>query len=210
MVQNHRVWEPHPIPPLASHRNQGEMAHTCRATINLFTAHFDTEDSCGIVLTSGGRTYHLKAGSEVERQQWITALELAKAKAVRMMSSHSGSQRSARRECVQCRGPGDGGAECCGGGGDRPADPPRPAHSAPRPQQPMDVRRQGRPAVLGVGMFVVGGARCAFLGSTLVPGLQQNLWILWWVSSRGRRLGGRPGRWACALGQTFSKVHFGD
>ncbi|XP_052510617.1 oxysterol-binding protein 2 [Budorcas taxicolor] len=74
---------------LSYYRNQGEMAHTCRATINLFTAHFDMEDSCGIMLTSGGRTYHLKAGSEVERQQWITALELAKAKAVRMMSSHS-------------------------------------------------------------------------------------------------------------------------
>ncbi|KAI4536442.1 hypothetical protein MG293_013834 [Ovis ammon polii] len=100
---------------LSYYRNQGEMAHTCRATINLFTAHFDTEDSCGIVLTSGGRTYHLKAGSEVERQQWITALELAKAKAVRMMSSHSGSQRSARRECVQCRGSGDGGELSVGG-----------------------------------------------------------------------------------------------
>ncbi|MXQ94307.1 hypothetical protein E5288_WYG007347 [Bos mutus] len=74
---------------LSYYRNQGEMAHTCRGTINLFTAHFDTEDSCGIVLTSGGRTYHLKAGSEVERQQWITALELAKARAVRMMSNHS-------------------------------------------------------------------------------------------------------------------------
>lgn len=68
------------------------MAHTCRGTINLSTTHFDTEDSCGIVLTSGARTYHLKASSEVERQQWITALELAKAKAVRMMSSHSGSE----------------------------------------------------------------------------------------------------------------------
>ncbi|XP_031526106.2 oxysterol-binding protein 2 isoform X2 [Vicugna pacos] len=74
---------------LSYYRNQGEMAHTCRGTINLSTAHFDTEDSCGIVLTSGAKTYHLKAGSEVERQQWITALELAKAKAVRMMSSHS-------------------------------------------------------------------------------------------------------------------------
>ncbi|XP_035954358.1 oxysterol-binding protein 2 isoform X3 [Halichoerus grypus] len=74
---------------LSYYRNQGEMAHTCRGTINLSTAHFDTEDSCGIVLTSGARTYHLKASSEVERQQWITALELAKAKAVHMMSSHS-------------------------------------------------------------------------------------------------------------------------
>uniref|UniRef100_A0A4X1V6H4 Oxysterol-binding protein n=1 Tax=Sus scrofa TaxID=9823 RepID=A0A4X1V6H4_PIG len=74
---------------LSYYRNQGEMAHTCRGTINLSTAHFDMEDSCGIVLTNGARTYHLKASSEVERQQWITALELAKAKAVRMMSSHS-------------------------------------------------------------------------------------------------------------------------
>ncbi|KAM8817085.1 oxysterol-binding protein 2 isoform 2-T2 [Rhynchonycteris naso] len=74
---------------LSYYRNHGEMAHTCRGTINLSTAHFDTEDSCGILLTSGARTYHLKASSEVERQQWITALELAKAKAVRMMSSHS-------------------------------------------------------------------------------------------------------------------------
>ncbi|XP_074177997.1 oxysterol-binding protein 2 isoform X1 [Rhinolophus sinicus] len=74
---------------LSYYRTQGEMAHTCRGTINLSTTHFDTEDSCGIILTSGARTYHLKASSEVERQQWITALELAKAKAVRMMNSHS-------------------------------------------------------------------------------------------------------------------------
>lgn len=67
------------------------MAHTCRGTISLSTAHFDSEDYCGIMLTSGAKTYHLKAGSEVERQQWITALELAKAKAVHMMRSRSGS-----------------------------------------------------------------------------------------------------------------------
>uniref|UniRef100_A0A3Q2I9T0 Oxysterol binding protein 2 n=1 Tax=Equus caballus TaxID=9796 RepID=A0A3Q2I9T0_HORSE len=66
------------------------MAHTCRGTINLCTAHFDKEDSCGIMLTNGARTYHLKASSEVERQHWITTLELAKAKAVHLMSSHSG------------------------------------------------------------------------------------------------------------------------
>uniref|UniRef100_A0A8B9YY97 Oxysterol-binding protein n=1 Tax=Buteo japonicus TaxID=224669 RepID=A0A8B9YY97_9AVES len=58
------------------------MAHTCRGTINLSTAHIDTEDSCNIVLSNGGRTYHLKANSEVERQRWVTALELAKAKAI--------------------------------------------------------------------------------------------------------------------------------
>uniref|UniRef100_A0A8D2MBG7 Oxysterol-binding protein n=1 Tax=Zonotrichia albicollis TaxID=44394 RepID=A0A8D2MBG7_ZONAL len=68
-------------------QTQAEMAHTCRGTINLSTAHIDTEDSCNIVLSNGGRTYHLKANSEVERQRWVTALELAKAKAIRMHDS---------------------------------------------------------------------------------------------------------------------------
>ncbi|XP_055002713.1 oxysterol-binding protein 2 isoform X2 [Sorex araneus] len=74
---------------LSYYRNRGEMAHTCRGTIVMSAAHFDTEDSCGIMLTSGARTYHLKASTEEERQQWMTSLKLAKAKAVRMMSSHS-------------------------------------------------------------------------------------------------------------------------
>ncbi|XP_065273842.1 oxysterol-binding protein 2 isoform X1 [Emys orbicularis] len=74
---------------LSYYRTQAEMAHTCRGTINLSTAHIDTEDSCNIVLSSGGRTYHLKASCEVERQRWVTALELAKAKAIRMRNSQS-------------------------------------------------------------------------------------------------------------------------
>ncbi|XP_030439429.1 oxysterol-binding protein 2 isoform X1 [Gopherus evgoodei] len=74
---------------LSYYRTQAEMAHTCRGTINLSTAHIDTEDSCNIVLSSGGRTYHLKASSEVERQRWVTALELAKAKAIRMRNNQS-------------------------------------------------------------------------------------------------------------------------
>ncbi|KAF7687162.1 oxysterol-binding protein 2 isoform X3 [Silurus meridionalis] len=74
---------------LSYYRTQAEMAHTCRGTINLATAHIDTEDACNMVLSSGGRTYHLKAGTEVERQKWVTALELAKAKAIRMMNDQS-------------------------------------------------------------------------------------------------------------------------
>ncbi|XP_017566671.1 oxysterol-binding protein 2-like isoform X4 [Pygocentrus nattereri] len=74
---------------LSYYRTQAEMAHTCRGTINLATAHIDTEDACNIVLSSGGRTYHLKASTEVERQKWVTALELAKAKAIRMMNDQS-------------------------------------------------------------------------------------------------------------------------
>jgi len=67
-------------------RNQAEMTHTCRGTINLASAFITTADSCTIVISSGGNhTFHLKATSEVDRQKWVTALELAKADAQRML-----------------------------------------------------------------------------------------------------------------------------
>ncbi|XP_074547000.1 oxysterol-binding protein 1-like isoform X1 [Halichoeres trimaculatus] len=67
---------------LSYYRSQAEMGHTCRGTINLATANIAVEDSCNFVISNGGaQTYHLKANSEIERQRWITALELAKAKA---------------------------------------------------------------------------------------------------------------------------------
>ncbi|XP_058240358.1 oxysterol-binding protein 1-like isoform X1 [Hemibagrus wyckioides] len=84
---------------LSYYRTQAEMGHTCRGTINLATANIAVEDSCNFVISNGGaQTYHLKASSEVERQRWITALELAKAKAVRM---HAESDDSGD-ECASC------------------------------------------------------------------------------------------------------------
>ncbi|CAM9337687.1 unnamed protein product [Lampetra planeri] len=68
------------------------MGHTCRGTINLATANIAVEDSCNFVISNGGaQTYHLKANTEVERQRWITALELAKAKAVHMQAESDDS-----------------------------------------------------------------------------------------------------------------------
>uniref|UniRef100_A0A665XD08 Oxysterol-binding protein n=1 Tax=Echeneis naucrates TaxID=173247 RepID=A0A665XD08_ECHNA len=70
---------------LSYYRTQAEMGHTCRGTINLATATITVDDACNFVISNGGaQTYHLKASCEVERQRWITALELAKAKAARM------------------------------------------------------------------------------------------------------------------------------
>ncbi|XP_045172406.2 oxysterol-binding protein 1-like isoform X2 [Mercenaria mercenaria] len=75
---------------LSYYRNQAEMTHTCRGTINLATAFITTSDSCTIVISSGGNhTFHLKATSEVDRQKWVTALELAKADAIRMLEPDS-------------------------------------------------------------------------------------------------------------------------
>ncbi|XP_050689095.1 oxysterol-binding protein 1-like [Eriocheir sinensis] len=73
---------------LSYYRSQAEMLHTCRGTISLHGAVIHTEDSCNFVISNGGtQTFHLKASSEVERQKWVTALELAKAKAIRQMES---------------------------------------------------------------------------------------------------------------------------
>jgi len=74
---------------LSYYRNQAEMAHTCRGTISLHGAIIHTENySCNFVVSNGGgtQTFHLRASSEVERQKWVTALELAKAKAIQSCS----------------------------------------------------------------------------------------------------------------------------
>jgi len=64
-------------------RNPSEMNHTCRGTINLAGAFIDTVDSCSFAINGGSQVWHLRAGSEIERQRWVTALELAKAKAIK-------------------------------------------------------------------------------------------------------------------------------
>ncbi|XP_068749681.1 oxysterol-binding protein 1-like isoform X2 [Montipora capricornis] len=73
---------------LSYYRSQAEMAHTCRGTINLAGAFIDSEDSCSFVISNGGtQVFYMRANSEVERQRWVTALELAKAKAIKMLES---------------------------------------------------------------------------------------------------------------------------
>ena len=73
---------------LTNYRTQEEMAHTCRGTINLAAAFIDTIDSTNFMITNGpSQVYHLRALNEVERQRWVTALELAKAKAIKKLDS---------------------------------------------------------------------------------------------------------------------------
>lgn len=83
-------------------RTQAEMGHTCRGTINLATATITVDDACNFVISNGGaQTYHLKASCEVERQRWITALELAKAKAARMQAESGETHKQQEKSLTQ-------------------------------------------------------------------------------------------------------------
>ncbi|CAH0391656.1 unnamed protein product [Bemisia tabaci] len=67
---------------LSYYRFQAEMEHTCRGTISIHGAVIRSIDSCTFYISNGGaQTFYLRATTEVERQKWVTALELAKAKA---------------------------------------------------------------------------------------------------------------------------------
>ncbi|KAL5478152.1 hypothetical protein EMCRGX_G025043 [Ephydatia muelleri] len=81
---------------LSYYRTQEEMAHTCRGTINLAGAVIDTVDSTHFVITNGPtQVFHLRALNEVERQRWVTALELAKGTAIRRLDDDSDSDEEA-------------------------------------------------------------------------------------------------------------------
>ena len=59
------------------------MTHACRGMISLHGALIHTVDACTFVVSNGPtQTFHIKAASEIERQEWVTALEFAKAKAI--------------------------------------------------------------------------------------------------------------------------------
>ncbi|XP_068191026.1 oxysterol-binding protein 2 [Antennarius striatus] len=79
---------------LSYYRTQAEMAHTCRGTIPLPSAHIEVGDALHFVLASGGRSYHLKATSEGECQRWVSTLQQAKANACQLMhhSDDSGDE----------------------------------------------------------------------------------------------------------------------
>ena len=67
---------------------QEEMAHSCRGSVNLAGAYIDTIDSCNFVVTNGpNQVFHLRAQNEVERQRWVTAVELAKQRAISELES---------------------------------------------------------------------------------------------------------------------------
>ncbi len=64
------------------------MSHTCRGTVNLAGAFIDPVDATHFVISNGqSQVYHLRASNNVEKQKWLTMLQLSKAKAIKSMES---------------------------------------------------------------------------------------------------------------------------
>lgn len=65
-----------------------EICQSCRGSIQLETAVIHSDDSFNFyIMGPMAATYHLKASSEAERQEWVAALELAKVRAIRQIDA---------------------------------------------------------------------------------------------------------------------------
>ena len=64
---------------LSYYRCREEITHSCRGTINLCGAYIETMNRTYFVVRNGtSQVFHLKAPTEEEKLQWVTALTKAK------------------------------------------------------------------------------------------------------------------------------------
>lgn len=64
-----------------------ECNQSCRGSIHLESAILHSYDSCSFDISSGPKTIHLRAHNEVDKQNWISAIELAKVRLIRQMDA---------------------------------------------------------------------------------------------------------------------------
>lgn len=84
---------------LSYYRTQDEAKGAkCRGTISLAGASINQIDSHRFVVTNGLTHVYLRAHSEVERQRWVTALELAKATAIKKLEKDDDSDTPAEED----------------------------------------------------------------------------------------------------------------
>ena len=64
---------------LSYYRSKEEISHSCRGTINLSGAYIETMNRSYFVVRNGtSQVFHLRASSDTEKQEWITALNTTK------------------------------------------------------------------------------------------------------------------------------------
>jgi hypothetical protein len=67
------------------------MTHTCRGTVYLESAHLSSNDACHFVISNGSTVIHLRTSSEIDKQRWMSALELAKQKTLKARKHYQDS-----------------------------------------------------------------------------------------------------------------------
>jgi hypothetical protein len=67
------------------------MTHTCRGTVYLESAHLSSNDACHFVISNGSTIIHLRTSTEIDKQRWMSALELAKHKALKVRKQYHDS-----------------------------------------------------------------------------------------------------------------------
>ncbi|CAF2975068.1 unnamed protein product [Rotaria socialis] len=73
------------------YRSQDEMTHTCRGTVYLESAHLSSNDACHFIISNGSTILHLRTSTETDKQRWMSALELAKQKALKSRKQYQDS-----------------------------------------------------------------------------------------------------------------------
>uniref|UniRef100_A0A158P8W0 PH domain-containing protein n=1 Tax=Angiostrongylus cantonensis TaxID=6313 RepID=A0A158P8W0_ANGCA len=73
---------------LSYYRSPSEVGQACRGSINLQEARILSDKiTNNIVISASSQTFHLKAGNDVERQKWLSALEYSRHKAIKRAES---------------------------------------------------------------------------------------------------------------------------
>ncbi|KAK6009027.1 hypothetical protein OSTOST_26076 [Ostertagia ostertagi] len=93
------------------YQSPSEVGQSCRGSINLQEARILSDKiTNNIVISASSQTFHLKAGNDVDRQKWLSALEYSRHKAIRQAESdededaHIGTGESHKHgdELIRC------------------------------------------------------------------------------------------------------------
>jgi hypothetical protein len=73
---------------LSYYRNREDVGHSCRGSLNLHESQILTDPStCNLTISASSQSFHLKAQNEVDRQQWLNALEYSRHRAIKKADS---------------------------------------------------------------------------------------------------------------------------
>uniref|UniRef100_A0A7E4ZZZ4 Oxysterol-binding protein n=1 Tax=Panagrellus redivivus TaxID=6233 RepID=A0A7E4ZZZ4_PANRE len=81
---------------LSYYRGREEVGHACRGSLNLQESQIHTDPAtCNLTISASSQAFHLKAQNEVDRQEWLNALEYARHRAIKKADSDEDDDNAA-------------------------------------------------------------------------------------------------------------------